>query len=266
MAKEHKERKDARGRKEHPLKILVKSNKEARDAFLDLVKNLGKMQRISASLIRNGLSYGDNVFGVDNISVPTLSAIIKENGGEMKKGRPAASGSTIWRNRPQAIQAVCQVLRDYGLHKGRNYLLNNGITYKNENGEDEHFTFSTSNGKKLLSITTLSKVARENAIAFTTGPRTERVKTLVTKKDQEIKIDNIEVKIINKHEDEELEDEELENEELEEEEEEENEDEDEDEEEYDDEDDIEEEEEYDDDEDFDDDEDLDYEEEEDEED
>lgn len=170
--------KDGRGRKEHELKSLIKSNQEARDAFVKLVQNLGKMKSIEASLINDGIRFGDKVVRITNISTPTLAAIIKESGLSLQRGRPVASGSTIWKNNPQAIEAVCSILRKHGLHKGRCYLLDNGITLKNKNGEDEHFAFSH-NGKKLLSITTLSDIAKENNIEFTQGPRVERVKTLV---------------------------------------------------------------------------------------
>jgi len=176
--------KDGRGRKEHQLKVLLRENAEAKKAFAKLVDSLGKMQSIASSLINEGLKVGKESITIESISIPTLALIIKENGRSMRKGRPAASGSTVWKNKPQAIQAVCNVLRDHGLHKGRDYLLNNGITYLNEDGEEEHFAFSA-NGKKLLSITTLSKVAKENEIKFMVGPRKSRVKSLVTIEEQE---------------------------------------------------------------------------------
>jgi len=179
-----KDGKSGRGRKEHQLKVLLRENTEAKKAFAKLVDSLGKMQLIASSLIGDGLKVGKDSIVIESISIPTLALIIKENGHSMKKGRPIASGSTIWKNKPQAIQAVCSVLRDHGLHKGRDYLLNNGISYTNEIGEVEHFTFSE-NGKSLLSITTLSKVARENEIKFMVGPRKVRAKSLVTSEEQE---------------------------------------------------------------------------------
>jgi len=179
-----KDGKSGRGRKEHQLKVLLRENTEAKKAFAKLVGSLGKMQLIASSLISDGLKVGKDSIVIESISIPTLALIIKENGHSMKKGRPIASGSTIWKNKPQAIQAVCSVLRDHGLHKGRDYLLNNGISYTNEIGEVEHFTFSE-NGKSLLSITTLSKVARENEIKFMVGPRKVRAKSLVTSEEQE---------------------------------------------------------------------------------
>jgi len=192
MPKEGKDSKDAnkdsRGRKEHELKSLIKSNQEARDSFVSLVKNLGKMKSIEASLINDGIRFGDKVVKITNISTPTLATIIKESGLSLQRGRPIASGSTIWKNNPQAIEAVCSILRKHGLHKGRCYLLDNGITLKNKNGEDEHFAFSH-NGKKLLSITTLSDIAKENNISFTQGPRVERVKTLLTDRPKKKKIE-----------------------------------------------------------------------------
>jgi hypothetical protein len=179
-----KDGKSGRGRKEHQLKVLLRENTEAKKAFAKLVDSLGKMQLIASSLISDGLKVGKDSIVIESISIPTLALIIKENGHSMKKGRPIASGSTVWKNKPQAIQAVCSVLRDHGLHKGRDYLLNNGISYTNEIGEVEHFTFSE-NGKSLLSITTLSKVARENEIKFMVGPRKVRTKSLVTSEEQE---------------------------------------------------------------------------------
>jgi hypothetical protein len=213
-----KDGKSGRGRKEHQLKVLLRENTEAKKAFAKLVDSLGKMQLIASSLISDGLKIGKDSIVIESISIPTLALIIKENGHSMKNGRPIASGSTVWKNKPQAIQAVCSVLRDHGLHKGRDYLLNNGISYTNEIGEVEHFTFSE-NGKSLLSITTLSKVARENEIKFMVGPRKVRTKSLVTSEEQEEVVkkkvveaanetevaeeDEIEDKVINKIEDDE---------------------------------------------------------------
>jgi len=264
-----KDGKSGRGRKEHQLKVLLRENTEAKKAFAKLVDSLGKMQLIASSLISDGLKVGKDSIVIESISIPTLALIIKENGHSMKKGRPIASGSTVWKNKPQAIQAVCSVLRDHGLHKGRDYLLNNGISYTNEIGEVEHFTFSE-NGKSLLSITTLSKVARENEIKFMVGPRKVRTKSLVTSEEQEEVVkkkvveaaneaeiaeeDEIEDKVINKIDDDEdeIDDEDEDEDEDEDDEDEDDEDEDEDDEDEDDEDEDEDDEDEDEDEDEDD--------------
>ena len=135
-----KENNNGKGRKEHPLKITLREDKEAAKSFAKLVEQSNKMQTILQSLMTDGLKVGVKTIKVECLSVPTLSSILTEHGHVMKKGRPVASGSTVWKNTTQAVEAVCKVLKDHGLHDGRLHLLKNGISYINEDGKEESFS------------------------------------------------------------------------------------------------------------------------------
>jgi len=163
--------KDGRGRKEHELKKMCRERAEVRNALFELASSMRRMTDLVSHLVSNGINVEAEIIKVKSISVPTLTSILGEHGHTRQKGRPKGTGSTSWINNPQAIKIVADVLRNHGLHKGREKLLEEGIDCKNENGENEHYSFVGDNGKKLLSITTLREIAKDNGITFAVGPK-----------------------------------------------------------------------------------------------
>ena len=163
--------KDGRGRKEHELKKMCRERAEVREALFELASSMRRMTDLVGHIVSNGINVEAEIIKIKSISVPTLTSILGEHGHTRQKGRPKGTGSTSWINNPQAIKIVADVLRNHGLHKGREKLLEEGIDCKNENGENEHYSFVGDNGKKLLSITTLREIAKDNGITFAVGPK-----------------------------------------------------------------------------------------------
>jgi len=160
--------KDGRGRKEHELKKICRERIDVRNALFQLALSMSRMTDLVEHIVSNGINVKTETIKVKTISVPTLTKILGEHGHSRRQGRPKAAS---WVNNPQAIKIVADVLRNHGLHKGREKLLEEGIDYKNESGENEHYSFVGGNGKKLLSMTTLKEIAKSNGITFAVGPK-----------------------------------------------------------------------------------------------
>jgi hypothetical protein len=177
--------KDGRGRKEHELKKICRERTEVREALFELAASMKRMTDLVSHIVSNGIKVNTEVVEVKTISVPTLTSILSEHGHTRQKGRPKGIGSTSWINNPQAIKAVADVLKDHGLHKGREKLLAEGIDYKNENGESEHCSFIDDDGKKILSITTLKEIAKVNGITFAVGPKSSSSSVIENRHDED---------------------------------------------------------------------------------
>lgn len=211
MSKEGK--KDGRGRKEHELKRLCRERQDVREALCNLADNLRKMQDLVCHLISDGINIQGEIIKIEKISIPTLSGILDEHGHVRAKGRPKGTGSTSWTNNPHAIQAVANILREHGLHKGREKLLTEGIDYLNDHGKSEHYSFVGENGKKLLSITTLREIAKDNGVTFSVGPKKSSESSMPSNsledddEDEDDEIDEDDDEIDDEDEDDDLEDE-----------------------------------------------------------
>lgn len=167
--------KDGRGRKEHELKKMCRDRAEVRHALFELATTMRRMTDLVEHIVSNGIDVKTEVIRIKNISVPTLTDILGEHGHTRHRGRPKAGTATTsphvaveaatsapWTNNPQAIEIVADVLRNHGIHKGREKLLAEGIDCS-ENGENKHYSFVGSDG---LSITTLMEIAKNNGISF----------------------------------------------------------------------------------------------------